>query len=318
MIHVSVIICCYNSENVIKETLKHLALQETEGLNFEIILVDNNCTDNTVKVAKTEWTKYNVKTELKIVREPKLGTSNARVHGVNNSKSDLIIFCDDDNWLHENYINVAYRFMISHPEVGALVGQSIGVLEEEKPEWWDKYMDGYAVGKQSNKSGDITKRGFVWGAGMVLRKELYTRLFKTGFNYLLSGRKGELLSSGEDSEICKWVILMGYKLWYLDTLRFKHYITKERLRKIYLKKLLEGHKNSWYILKSYDALIYYGYCSKIYLGLKLKSYYAAKAIKFYLKKDFINCKRSLQLTSGTHLKIEPSLHKILLIYKKIN
>ncbi len=53
---VSVIICCYNSEQTILETLTYLGAQQLDArFSIEVILVDNVSTDATVEVAQRYW-----------------------------------------------------------------------------------------------------------------------------------------------------------------------------------------------------------------------------------------------------------------------
>jgi len=135
---------------------------------------------------------------------------------------------------------------------------------------------------------------------------------------LLSGRKGNILASGDDSEICKWVLIMGYKLWYLESLNFKHYITKKRLTDTYLVKLLEGHKQSQPILNLYNWFYYSGIFKKVnQFTLKEKIYYLKKGIKKYLKKDK-EWRNVLQLAFGTSVKIHKDLYQIIKTYKRIS
>ncbi len=50
-LNVSIVICCYNSAHRLPETIRHLLAQEIpEGLLWEVIVVDNACTDNTAQV----------------------------------------------------------------------------------------------------------------------------------------------------------------------------------------------------------------------------------------------------------------------------
>lgn len=319
MVNLSVIVCCYNSEHFLKETLAHLANQViNKDFSYEVVLVDNNSTDQTSKVAKEIWEMLNSYVILNIVTESQPGLSYARKTGVLASKGDIIIFCDDDNWLQENYLHIAYNFMITNPKVGALGGQSTGVLEIDEPNWWQKEKANYAVGKQAEGNGNITKRGYVWGAGLVLRKKDMFKLYDTGFMSLLSGRKAKVLTSGDDSEICKWILLMEYKLWYLDTLQFKHYITGKRLTDTYLKKLLEGHRQSQPILRLYNWFLYSGVFKKVnQFTLKQKIYYFKKAIKKYFKKDK-EWRKVLQLAFGTSVKIHLDLHQMIKTYKGLS
>jgi glycosyltransferase involved in cell wall biosynthesis len=56
---VSIIVCCYNSAERLPETLKHLALLESnEDVNWELIIVDNNSSDTTIVVCKEECKKF--------------------------------------------------------------------------------------------------------------------------------------------------------------------------------------------------------------------------------------------------------------------
>jgi glycosyltransferase involved in cell wall biosynthesis len=315
---VSIIICCYNSEHLIQKTLEHIASQETHNaFIYEVVLVDNNCSDQTVNMAKHFWHKLDIRAMLHVVTELQPGLSYARKRGVQASKGDLVVFCDDDNWLQNDYLQIAYDFMKEHPKVGALGGQSIGVLECAAPEWWDIKKTSYAVGEQSIHSGDISTRGYLWGAGLVIRKEILLNLQKVNFTSLLSDRKGKELNSGGDSEMCKWVLLSGYQLWYLNELEFSHYITANRLEDTYLEKLFEGHSKAQSILNLYDRFIVHvkgneGIRSSILQDFQILK----KGVKYFFEKDK-RWKEYIQLALGSRFKFYPDLFIIIRTLKKI-
>lgn len=253
---ISVIICCFNSAQRIPETLRHLAQQKvTIDIKWEIIIVNNNSTDDTSHVAHQTWADLDVKTPLKIINESKPGLSFARRRGINTASYEYILFCDDDNWLYPNYIETAHQILSTHSEVGVIGGRGEPACDLVLPHWFTTYQEAYAVGVQALHSGDVTQRGFVWGAGMVFRKSIYYKLKKAGFSSLLTDRKGDVLSSGGDSEICKWFILAGYRLYYDENLVFKHFIPETRLTKNYFEKLFVGLNNSKRQLAKYDLII---------------------------------------------------------------
>ena len=67
---VSVIICCYNSRDVIGDTRIYLAHQEVASqVKWEVLLVDNACRDDTVEVARQAWSKLGSVVPLRIVQE---------------------------------------------------------------------------------------------------------------------------------------------------------------------------------------------------------------------------------------------------------
>ena len=76
---VTVAICCYNSSARIAETLRHLSLQRlSENIPWEVLIIDNACTDDTVEVAHPSrdfWTITDPKSGRRVEsrREPDLG-----------------------------------------------------------------------------------------------------------------------------------------------------------------------------------------------------------------------------------------------------
>lgn len=255
---VSVIICCYNSTARLYETLRHLSLQKVPGnFSWEVILVNNASTDNTVEFANEVWKSFNRNdTNFRIVEEGQPGQMFARKKGINEAAYESIIFCDDDNWLGEEYVFYAHKTLIENEEIGAAGGQNLPVTDADKyPDWWEPYKDKYALGIPAKQSGDVSHRGFVLGAGLVTRKALFLQAFDDKYPSLLNGRNGESLSTGDDFEYCKRILLWGYKLYYEQKLVLKHFIPKERLTVSYRDRLMQGIEDASTILNEYDQAI---------------------------------------------------------------
>lgn len=239
---VSVVICCYNSSKVIRQTLLHIIRQKvTDKVNWEVIIVDNASTDNTSDIADRFWKEHNCLADFKIVKEQEPGLSAARQKGIDASGFEYIIFCDDDNHLEENFIERAYEVMCNDDKIGVLGGQSIAKFETLPKYWFKDWDNSFAIGKQNDQTGDITwSRGYVWGAAMTIRKTAWKKLISGGFRSKLTDRKGNLLSAGGDTEICYALRNEGWKIYYDDRLKFIHFITGERLKWEYLRKLFRG------------------------------------------------------------------------------
>ncbi|MEP2934938.1 MAG: glycosyltransferase [Gilvibacter sp.] len=250
---VSVIICCYNSEKLIEAALEALASQVVDAtIDWEVIVVDNNCTDQTVQTAKAFWSSTNNKQTLQVVQEPAPGLSNARLRGIDTAHYEYIIFCDDDNRFGPNYLQRAYALLDSNPLIGAAGGRSEIEADYDIPFWFNSYRANFAVGVQHTHSGFLEERKHVWGAGMVTRKSVIQNLLKSGFTFNCSDRKGTDVTSGGDSEICRWLLLVGYKLWYDEDLFYTHAIPQNRLTKEYFTRLRAGFKTAYYELRMYD------------------------------------------------------------------
>jgi len=232
---VSIIICCYNSAGRIANTLKYIALQKVaENLLWEVILVNNNSTDNTEEKVVEEWQKYTTaRPQLKIIHEATPGLTFAKDKGISEAAYDIIVFCDDDNWLADNYIQEAYNIFTNNNSIGIAGGTSVAYCQVTPPGWFNKYSIHYAVG--GKKEAGYTNA--VFGAGMIIRKQVYTKLRAAHFQPQLSGRKGVKLSSGEDDELCFAAGLLGYKVYYSTTLQFTHYMPANRLTWQYFSML---------------------------------------------------------------------------------
>lgn len=252
---VTVIICCYNSAARLPQTLKHLQEQVIpDEFYWEIILVNNASKDNTATCAKTIWEKeipHNA--SCRIVDEQRPGQMFARKTGAAEARYEYIIFCDDDNWLQEDYVRLSYSMMQKDSRIGAGGGQNSPVTDADKyPEWFEEYKDKYALGIPAAASGDVSYKGFVLGAGLVTRKSLFLEVFDDKYPSLLNGRNGEKLSTGDDFEYCKRVLLWDYTLYYEDRLYLRHFIPKERLTVFYRERLMEGIIDAGKVLTVYD------------------------------------------------------------------
>lgn len=252
----SIIICTYNAAQRLPCTLEHLAKLNYPKDSVEIIVIDNNSSDGTSDVATNHWDKFDRPFSLTILFEKKQGKIHALKRGVLASKNNLMIICDDDNWLSTDYLVVANEIFTNNLSIGVLGGQGIPVTESNGlPNWFFTYAGGYATGVQAMESGDISSRGYVWGASSILRRDFLEKALLSGFDFLLCGRNGESLMSGEDSEICKWYLIAGYKLWYDERLVFKHFLPQQRLTYEYLVKLHQGFDSASVILSEYSSWI---------------------------------------------------------------
>ncbi|MDQ2719282.1 MAG: glycosyltransferase family 2 protein [Bacteroidota bacterium] len=254
----SVIICCYNSALRLPQTLQHLAKQVIpQNFFVEIILVDNASTDNTVETANKIWNEFEPKNiTIKVINEPKPGQMFARKTGVRNAGFECIIFCDDDNWLCENYIFLAHQLISEDKTIGAAGGQNLPVTNVDGyPKWFEEYKDKYGLGIPAKNSGDVSYKTFVLGAGMATRKSLFYQIFDNRYPTLLNGRNGDKLSTGDDFEYCKRLLLWDYKLYYDENMILYHFIPKERLTLEYRKRLQSGIDEAGIILSEYDLAI---------------------------------------------------------------
>src|ERR1700675_1618753 len=92
---VSIIVPTYNRANSLGLTLESLINQSYKKHNYEIIVVDNNSTDDTRKLIE-EWQKKSVAPPIKYLFEPRQGVHYARNAAFKHAKGEILYYTDDD------------------------------------------------------------------------------------------------------------------------------------------------------------------------------------------------------------------------------
>ena len=254
---VSVVICCFNSEARLPDTLKHLADQVVPpALDWEIIVVDNASTDNTTIKAKEIWHALGKATPLRVVAEHSPGLTKARIKGINAAQFDLIIFCDDDNWLQSDFLANAKQIQQNYPDLALFgIGESTAVYESEPARWFRKNkFEGLLACFKRNadeigfRSEDIQ----ICGAGMCLTKSFglqYQAFLESNPIHAVLDRTGNHLLSGGDSDINFLCAKLNLESGNFLSLRLRHFIPSGRLKKSYVYKLIRGNSFSSSLLR---------------------------------------------------------------------
>jgi glycosyltransferase involved in cell wall biosynthesis len=246
----SVVICTFNGAARIERVLTALAGLKG-GAGHEIVLVDNCSTDGVAAVASALWAHVGrPAVDFRVISEPTQGLSAARRAGVRAATREVVVFCDDDNLLSSDYLEVAAS-ILADQTIGATGGPNTPMTDGEMPPLFFSYAALAAVGAQALASGEIDQ---LWGAGLVVRRKLLMELYDTPGFPLLIGRRGSALTCGEDLEICLGVFLLGYRLWYDERLTLRHMVPSERINATYIRELTEGFKAAHPVLSRYAEL----------------------------------------------------------------
>jgi glycosyltransferase involved in cell wall biosynthesis len=246
----SVVICTFNGAAHIERVLTALAGLKG-GAGHEIVLVDNCSTDGVAAVASALWAHVGrPAVDFRVISEPTQGLSAARRAGVRAATREVVVFCDDDNLLSSDYLEVAAS-ILADQTIGATGGPNTPMTDGEMPPLFFSYAALAAVGAQALASGEIDQ---LWGAGLVVRRKLLMELYDTPGFPLLIGRRGSALTCGEDLEICLGVFLLGYRLWYDERLTLRHMVPSERINATYIRGLTEGFKAAHPVLSRYAEL----------------------------------------------------------------
>lgn len=243
----TVAIRAYNAENRLGSILEKLRWQtNTENISWEIVIVDNNSTDNTAKVIQEYQSNWPELYPIKYYLEPRQGASYARQRAMEEAQGSLVGFLDDDNLPSPDWVAKAYSFGVAHPKAGAYSGLVHAIYEVEPPQNFKRIASCLAIIEWSAKepfcfnSQEPLKRGLLPpGAGLVIRKEAWVE--DVTANLKLKGPvKGSLTVKGEDLEALWYLRKAGWEIWFNPEMRIYHQIPKHRLEKEYLMRLLRG------------------------------------------------------------------------------
>lgn len=122
---VSIIIPCFNREEMIIEALKSVYAQTYRPL--ELIVVDDGSTDNSIKVVE-EFSRQIVSDtsiKVKIYHQSNKGAPSARNFGLKHCTGDFIQFLDSDDILCSNKIKKQVEFFTKFPSYDFVYCQSM-------------------------------------------------------------------------------------------------------------------------------------------------------------------------------------------------
>jgi len=283
----SVVICAYNPKlDILQKVLDALSAQTISPNNWELIIVDNNSSNPIKNLIDTSWQKNTT-----FVLETQLGLVHARVSGVLASKSDLIVFVDDDNMLSKNYLSLSRQYKETFPQIGCFGGRSLPEFEEIPADWFfsseinlgcqdfgsSQYISEYSKSKYTLS----TYPDFApIGTGMVITKGAFLAYYhevKNSLRRLELGRKGKSLTSGEDNDIILTLIKNGYEIGYFPDMVVTHFIPKNRLELLYLKRMAFESNRSWIKVLEIHKINPWKRISKIGFILRLiRTYFRSK------------------------------------------
>ncbi len=228
MIIISVIICTYNRANFLSKCLQSLADQTIDRDLFEILVINNNSTDNTPDIAASFSEKIQ---NFRIIIETKQGLSYARNRGWIESQGKYIAFIDDDavadvDWLSK----IVVTFSSIKPKPDACGGRVELLWESPRPVWMHDSLLAPLGKFDYGTTGFFIKDSHVnlSGSNMAFKKEVSG---KVGFFDYTLGRQGNILLSNDETEFFQRMHNNNLTMYYTPEISVKHHVTNERLSK---------------------------------------------------------------------------------------
>jgi glycosyltransferase involved in cell wall biosynthesis len=263
-IDISVLIPAYNPHaGRLRETLAALRTQSLPPSRWETVIIDNASSRFPASEAIADVSPQG----LRIVREPRLGLTYARIRGFTEARADLAICVDDDNVLDPRYLENVLAIFSRHPRLGIAGGRCVPGFESSPPAWvreFDLLLALRDLGDRELVSAGLRPPGAALneypafaplGAGMALRREAWAAWLNARSEAAgISDRKGNELTSGGDNDIVFCAMEAGWEVGYFPQLSLRHLIPPERTECAYLCRLNRGIQKSWMqVLRLHEA-----------------------------------------------------------------
>jgi len=228
MIDLSIIIVSYNTSDFLKECLESIK-KNTEGLNYEIIVVDNASSDNSLQVLRAKFPDV-----LVIKKQENIGFSKANNLGIEKSKGRYVLFLNPDTVVYKDSLLGMVKFMDEHKEAGAATCKLVmpdGRLDDAShrgfPNPWNSLSYFFGLSKLFPKSRLFSgySLGFMdfskiheidacAGAFMIVRKKAGEQIRWWDEDYFFYG---------EDLEFCFRLKEKGWKIYFVPSVSALHY-----------------------------------------------------------------------------------------------
>lgn len=224
----SIIICTYNRSFLLSKLLDSILNLKKSSMSHELIIVDNNSSDNTLDICN----KYNSRLNQRYFFEKNQGILFARRNGILKSKGRYVIFIDDDFTLEKDFLIEIENIISNHPEINIL-GCEVRIKSNFKLN--NKFKETFGH-RNYGKGLFLLKEQPLGTGGLFIKKEL---IYESGWlsKALILSRVGKNFKSGEDKELISRLKKIENNFWYSSKIIVNHFISEERSDLISICKL---------------------------------------------------------------------------------
>ncbi len=237
-LEISVVICTYNRAVYLPAALESLYNQQINKDCYEVIVVNNNSTDNTESVCKNFIAAHR-DAHFIYLNEPNQGASFARNTGAAIAQSPLLCFMDDDAIAHPNYLSIIIDFFKTHADAGGLGGRIIPKYIPSEPIWMSHFVSSLVGNFNYNKEICVfSPNKYPLESNMIIKRDDFNLV--NGFNTSLPGVKGTLRIGGEGKEFFLKLKALGKTIYYHPEIIVDHVVETHRLTPEYMYRVASG------------------------------------------------------------------------------
>lgn len=208
----TVIIPTYNESEVIDHRIKNLKDINYPTEKIHAIVVDDQSTDNTTKLAEEAFKKYNISGEV-IIKTERTGTNASVNLGISKANTDIIVTTDADVVFEDDALNHAISTLLSDERIGAVCGELEPVVMENSFTTRSEQAYRSVYGKMCTWESNIHSTYCFNGPLIVLKKRAFSPIPKT--------------HGASDAGMALKIIRNGYRCIYDASAKFYEFITED-------------------------------------------------------------------------------------------
>jgi glycosyltransferase involved in cell wall biosynthesis len=221
-IRVTVAVITYNRSRLLRQTLAGVVRQEYPADRWELLVIDNNSTDDTRDVV-TSFVTANPAPRR--ILETRQGLDHGRNRAIEEARGDLVVLVDDDILVEPDWLAqlIAPFSSESAHKIGVVGGEVVPVFPDGIPAWLEGSHQ--PLGFRSDP-GPLPPNQAPVGANFAFPKWVFVRfgMFDTRLD-----RQGSRLFGGGDSQMIRRLRTVGLEAWFVPGAKVLHQISGDRL-----------------------------------------------------------------------------------------
>jgi glycosyltransferase involved in cell wall biosynthesis len=246
---VTVAICTWNRARLLDQTLAGMRqLRIPEGHTWELLIVNNNSTDDTDEVIE----RHAAHLPIQRLLEQQQGLSNARNCALAHTRGELLVWTDDDVLVDPDWLAAYVETAMKYPSAGYFGGAVEPWFESKPPGWVNRNLDllqgPFALRDLGPGIRPFVGRETPFGANMGFRT-VELRGFE--FDPRL-GRVGTGMLSGDETYLIDRLRAEGRTGIWIGTARVRHFIPAARMTTSYVWNFFHGLGRTRQLLIPYN------------------------------------------------------------------
>jgi hypothetical protein len=234
---ISVVICTWNRSRLLRLTLEQMThLDVPPGTGWELIVVNNNCSDDTDSVLA------DFQSRLPLVRlfEPTPGKSHAGNLAVREAAGEYIVWTDDDVLVERDWLKAYVAAFAQWPDSSVFAGAIDPWFEKTPPGWLQRVFSRVAAAYAALDYGPdglaMTLETPPFGANMALKRSAH---LLEPYDTRLGPRPNSGIR-GEETSLARRLLSSGHSGRWVPESRVRHFIPAERHTLAYLAQYYIG------------------------------------------------------------------------------